>query len=125
MTLQDRQLLIQDLCARVPYHPKGHVVNSCNGVECDEWLTCETFTMFTNIMNNIRLYLRPMSSMTTEEKNEYYKTFRAEPYGSGIGFIYVESAESFDWLNAYHFDYRGLIPKGLAISTEEFNPYKD
>lgn len=30
-----------------------------------------------------------------------------------------------DWLNAHHFDYRGLIPKDLAISTNEFNPYKD
>ena len=29
-----------------------------------------------------------------------------------------------DWLNAHHFDYRGLIEKDLAISTEEFNPYE-
>lgn len=30
-----------------------------------------------------------------------------------------------DWLNAHHFDYRGLIEKDLAIEvTEENNPYK-
>lgn len=128
MTRQDRQLLIQDLCARVPYHPKGHVVNSCNGAECDEWLTCETFTMFTNIMNNTRLYLRPMSSMTEEEKKEFLDAVTWETNGK----FYIDECEDisfyqekYDWLNEHHFDYRGLITKGLAISTEEFNPYKD
>ena len=76
-------------------------------------------------INEVKPYLRSMSSMTEEEMKEYHKTFRAEPYGSGIGWVYVESIYSFDWLNKHGFDYRGLIPKGIALSTEEFNPYKD
>lgn len=129
MTQEDKQLLLVDLCGRLPYGVKCNVYSRIGvlvglndyGAEIDygngEDTTCE--------IKFCKPYLRPMSSMTVEEKNEYYKTFRTEPYGSGIGFIYVESAESFDWLNAHYFDYRGLIQKGLAISTEEFNPYKD
>lgn len=119
MTQEEKQLLLQDLCARLPYHPKGHVVNACNGAECDEWLTCATFSLFTSVTNNCRLYLRPMSSMTEEEREEYHKL--CDNYYD----IYFNSVESIDWLNAHHFDYRGLIPKGLAIEvTEENNPYK-
>lgn len=120
MTREDRQLLIQDLCARVPYHPKGHVVNSCNGAECDEWLTCETFTMFTNIMNNTRLYLRPMSSMTEEEKVEYTSYCFEQPFlqkgkTPNLGSVPM----CIDWLNAHHFDYRGLIQKRLALEAPD------
>lgn len=114
MTQEKKSLLLKDICARVPYHPKGHVVNACNGAECDEWLTCATFTTFTNVTNNCRLYLRPMSSMTEEEKEDFRK------------FQLDYSNITFDWLNAHHFDYRGLIEKGLAIKvTKENNPYKE
>ena len=121
MTQKEKQLLLQDLCARVPYHPKGHVVNACNGAECDEWLTCATFTMFTNVINNCRLYLRPMSSMTEEEREEYRKF---SYYGAAgmrdndfTEMVAVPSFEKMDYLNSHHFDYRGLIEKGLAIKA--------
>lgn len=111
MTQEDKELILKDLCARVPYHPKGHVVNAHTGAQCDEWLTCATFQMFTTITNNCRLYLRPMSSMTEEERKYFQKL--AFPY------------DFVDALNKCHFDYRGLIPKGLAIAvTKENNPYK-
>jgi hypothetical protein len=112
MTQEEKFLLFQDLCARLPYHPKGHVVNACNGAECDEWLTCATFTMFTNITNNSRLYLRPMSSMTEEEWQEY----------RDINYCLTKDCDAWnevDWLNAHQFDYRGLIEKGLAIEAPE------
>jgi hypothetical protein len=32
---------------------------------------------------------------------------------------YVPTLETFDWLNAHHFDYRGLIEKGLALEAPE------
>ena len=36
----------------------------------------------------------------------------------------ISSVECLDWLNSKHFDYRGLILKGLAIAvTEDNNPY--
>lgn len=129
MTLQDRQIQLQDLCARVPYHPKGHVVNSCNGAECDEWLTCATFTMFTNIMNNTRLYLRPMSSMTEEECDMV-----EEILGDKCIFDFMSNgdivlkqgrfsqnklAKLHDYYNSIHVDYQGLIPKGLALEAPE------
>ena len=123
MTQEDKELLLKDLCARLPYHPKGHVVNACNGAECDEWLTCATFTLFTNVTNNCRLYLRPMSSMTEEEFEEYGNITEHISIGS-LDFN-IANPNVFDWLNAHHFDYRGLIEKGLAIEvTKENNPYE-
>lgn len=115
MTEQDKQLFLIDLCARVPYHPKGHVVNACNGAECDEWLTCATFPMFTIITNNCRLYLRSMSSMTEEEENVYEQLIKDIHYKPRVS----RAIKLTDWLNAYHFDYRGLIGKGLALEAPE------
>ena len=129
LLIEDKQLLFQDLCARLPYHPKGHVVNACNGAKCDEWLTCATFTMFTNITNNSRLYLRPMSSMTKEEKEEI-AFIRDRDFQSVRKWIHDESIKEtgnicpitcgeIDYCNKKHLDYRGLIEKGLAIEAPE------
>ena len=109
MTQEEKQLLLKDLCVRVPYHPKGHVVNTHTGAACDEWLTCATFLMFTSITNNCRLYLRPMSSMTEEEKQvlELCNAF-VEPRSIEL---------KVDFYNKQHLDYRGLIEKGLAIEA--------
>lgn len=121
MTQEEKSLWLKDLCARVPYHPKGHVVNAHTGAACDEWLTCATFLMFTSITNNCRLYLRPMSSMTEEEKEEYQYITERWMYDANYSI-----ADSIDWLNFHHFDYRDLIKKSLAIEvTEDNNPYKE
>ena len=75
----------------------------------------------------IKPYLRPMSSMTEEELKEYHKTFfYHERYDNEhkTGQNCSITFETYDWLNKHHFDYRGLIKKGLAIAvTEENNPY--
>ena len=63
-------------------------------------------------------YLRPMSSMTKEERKEYNEyTF----HGASIGSILntATAYELIDWLNKHHFDYRGLIEKGLALEAPE------
>ena len=126
MTQEEKSLWLKDLCARVPYHPKGHVVNAHNGAQCDEWLTCATFPMFTSIINNSRLYLRPMSSMTDEEYDQLYIDSRVKEDSVDILDALANDLDAIDWLNAHHFDYRGLIEKGLAIKvTEENNPYKE
>ena len=138
MTQKEKILLLKDLCARVPYRPKGLVVNACTGAESEEWLTYATFTMFTSVTNNCRLYLRPMSSMTEKESAELSNII-SEWYDKELFYLteetFLEYALSkinysinpllFDWLNKNHFDYRGLIPKDLAIKvTEDNNPYK-
>jgi len=56
----------------------------------------------------VKLYLRSMATMTDEESNEWAQ-LDSDEYG----------INSIDWLNAHHFDYRGLIEKGLAIEEPE------
>ena len=62
----------------------------------------------------VRSYLRPMSSMTQEEKQEYQRITERWMYDSSYSI-----GDSFDWLNVHHFDYRGLIEKGLTIEAPE------
>ena len=63
--------------------------------------------------NNIKPYLRSLSSMTEEEKEEYHELCDSY-YG-----IYFDSINSIDWLNKRHFDYRGLLEMGLALEAPE------
>jgi hypothetical protein len=65
----------------------------------------------------IKPYLRPMSSMTKEEWNDYKSTWKLIEHD--LEDTYEPCIESFDWLNANYFDYRGLIDKGLAIEAPE------
>lgn len=138
MTQEEKQLLLVDLCARLPYGVKAQYYGSE-----EEMLTVDTIEAiytqpFVEIVigqygleiKDIKPYLRPMSSMTEEEKEEYKRTFEpfydVDEYGKFFKCDYGEhTIDTFDWLHANHFDYRGLIQKGLAISTEEFNPYNN
>ena len=124
MTQEDKNLLLKDLCARLPYgvmiqipelfYPQRKVIEKLVTID-DLW----HFNDSGIYIENVKPYLRPMSSMTGEEKEEYHKLCDIY-YG-----IYFDSINSIDWLNAHHFDYRRLIPKGLAIEvTEENNPYE-
>jgi hypothetical protein len=70
-------------------------------------------------------YLRPMSSMTEEEEKEYINIDNLS-YSCPTIYAHFPASKRIDWLNAHHFDYRGLIEKGLAVEvTEENNPYKE
>ena len=75
-------------------------------------------------------YLFPLSSMTYTQKREYYKL---QDEGPAYHYVYGEIVNdtalydnwaSIDYLNANHFDFRGLIEKGLAIDATELNIYK-
>ena len=129
MTQEDKELLLKDLSSRLPY---GVIINTTEGYG---HLCSINQTIFGNEYGinikvtkrdyfndrecNIKPYLRQMSSMTEEEKEEYH-SYCDNYYG-----IYFDTAASIDWLNKKMFDYRGLIPKGLAIEvTEENNTYK-
>lgn len=116
MKPEDKKLLLQDLCARLPYH----VIVKYRDANVD----------LTKYVRSVKIeeckpYLRPMSSMTEEERKEY-ELLANHCIVTSIGFIHLEVAPFIDWLNAHHFDYRGLIKKGFAIEvTEENNPYKE
>ena len=153
MTQEDKELLLKDLCVRLPY---GIMVLEDIDKEFDGGCVSELVTiteikgekMFLTknsltpvTIEEICPYLRPMSSMTEEEfekLKEYsglkYEQLDLASYQNGtykcLDF-YLSEVPSyvvilvFDWLNAHHFDYRGLIEKGLAIEvTEENNPYE-
>lgn len=114
---EDVKLLIVDICARLPYdvvlyHPAGNFDYNLHslpfGVESIE----QDITKFGS-----RPYLRPMSSMNEEEEIEYDATFATiEIDGHKDSTM---TYKSFDFLNVHHFDYRGLIEKGLALEAPE------
>lgn len=116
MTQEDKELLLKDLCARLPYNVKVEGYELPCRILDSELL----YFIYTHQEFAIRRpYLRPMSSMTDEERKEYHKS--CDDYFE----VYFDSVNSIDWLNSHHFDYRGLIPKGLALEvTPDNNPYK-
>ena len=133
MTQEDKELLLKDLCARLPYKvcindcgTPHRLVNICwDGIKFV--VNCSPFgtghgrigtPLFDDNVCYVKPYLRPMSSMTEEEKLMFEGLMMGTdnvPYMSDV----------IDWLNKNMFDFRGLIPKDLAISTEVFNPYKN
>ena len=110
MTQEEKELLLKDLCGRLPYGVMGLIHN----VNCDDYnisIVGGDIDLFSRHFISIKPYLRPMSSMTEEEKIDYQAFFNYD------GVEYPE--EYIDWLNAHHFDYRGLIEKGLALEAPE------
>ena len=123
MTQENKELLLKDLCARLPYNCRVfyEYVDDLDKKTYGYSLTLNTWCIDELCANKaiIKPYLRPMSSMTEEEREKYNKL---------VGQVLLPdyAAKLIDWLNKNHFDYRGLIEKGLAIEvTKENNPYKD
>ena len=129
MTQEEKEQLFQDLCSRLPYGVK---------IELTWWVmdegTCINTTLepdhIEQLLNDeygdteIKPYLRPMSSMTEEEYNEY-RNIDNRSYTCPMAYAHIPAQERIKWLNKNMFDYRGLIEKGLALEvTEENNPYK-
>jgi hypothetical protein len=135
MTQEDKEeLLLKDLSARLPYHP---IIFGKHDIACNEGplggITSSGIMFITGggthchyFFKEVKPYLRPMSSMTDKEKDEFYNN------GSGNvdnrtdykGLFFRNNFVPFEdinyaiaWLNAHHFDYRGLIEKGLAIKA--------
>ena len=142
MTQENKELLLKDLCARLPYGVK---------IELTWWVmdegTCMSTTLEPDHIEQLRndelgdveikSYLRPMSSMTDEQCYDFYCRFVENEidyndfkkyYFDGCLWNKVlttinDCGDIIDWLNKYHFDYRGLIEKGLAIDVTELNIY--
>jgi hypothetical protein len=132
MTQEDRKLLLKDLSGRLPYFTKVQIKNEI--VILDS--ICDDDGYYFNFIGddregvnieNIKPYLFPISSMTEEEKKEFGKACELDTEilskhpmdGSPFPALY----NSQDWLDAHHFDYRGLIPMGLAIDATNLNVY--
>ena len=125
MTEQDKELLLKDLCTRLPYGFLYQVIYDDRTPQTPNKVVIDgEYTLFDGWqIHEIKPYLRPMSSMTGEEIEEF-DTFKFLA-NTGNKYLSYEMSRFVDWLNAHHFDYRGLIEKGLAIEvTEENNPYK-
>ena len=130
MKQEDREILLTELCARLPYGVKCKL--SANGESLVEDLQLGGLSQFLYGRLDVLPYLRPMSSMTTEERIYYHdlctwSDVAHYEFGElGTAIQYYDTWESIDYLNSIHVDYRGLIPMGLAIEvTEENNPYKE
>lgn len=121
MTEKDKEILIRDLCARLPYGIKIKLL----WWDMGKWTYINTTLEpdhIEQLLNDedgdteIKPYLRPMSSMTEEEKLMYE--------GLMIGTDNISyMLDVVDWLNAHHFDYRGLIEKSLALDATGLNIY--
>ena len=123
----DKELLLKDLCARLPYKTLISIDGDGNRYRLEE--ICHAIigidTYKTTVENcnieQVKPYLFPLSSMTEEQKAELMELmYKADtPFGA----IFSENIDYFDWLNKHHFDYRHLIEKGLAIDATGKNIY--
>lgn len=138
MTERDKQLLLKALCGYIPYRVQALVENVFSepeDVEIEAVTSHQEANLdgynFTVDIQNLKPYLRPMSSMTDEERKQLmdlcditpYETqgLKIDEYGAGVFLNGICSVNSdvFDWLNAHRFDYRGLIEKGLALPAPD------
>ena len=140
MTEENKELLLKDLSARLPYGVKISVNNNIekidgigvldNVIEYGSFLSCD--------VEEVKPYLFPMSSMTEEQMEEISKRYNYHNY-YGLRIEITYHSEGYwdtdtscnlqdylwleDWYNKNHFDYRGLIEKGLANDATGKNIY--
>lgn len=136
MTQEEKDLLLKDLCGRLPYGVKCQcfdekTIASLTGIKSNTELYFDEldYKEFDGIIEitYCKPYLFPLSSMTGEEKEEYRKVCELDTEilsnhpmdGTPFPALY----NSQDWLNTHHYDYRGLIPAGAAIDATGLNVY--
>lgn len=153
MTNEEKQLLTNDLCGRLPYpityinveygdfESSPHILNSVDNNTEEDIITIMDSSGLTYDLEEVRPYLRPRTSMTDEEKRELRRLLRlsyapkdcpiVEPdFSITIDYSNNECERNdyysmemmmiyFEWLNKSHFDWRGLIPRGLALEAPE------
>lgn len=137
MTQKEKDLLLKDLCARLPYGVKCQFEDTIETIKeiwfCEDegWQVDGEKT--STCIHAVKPYLFPLSSMTEEQLYELRELFGFE-IEFGDGFIelstfyngrlgYLEMDTLFEWFDRNHFDYRGLIPMGLALNATGLNIY--
>ena len=118
MTQEDKDLLLKDLCARLPYGVKvqdelGRINKLVIGNSDLNRLYYNDFSTYSEEKLSLP-YLFPLSSMTEEQHKEWLYTLSSD---------YHITYDTVDWCNKNHFDYRGLIEKGLAIDATGLDIY--
>lgn len=152
MTNEEKQLLLKDICARLPYgvyvlvhdtfeystvpYENVYIKSSNISSLIDSISLNERYNSRNKLFNRIikehtdfldvKPYLRPMSSMTEDEVKEFNNLIGYEEHGEWIrcnklfgsyGLDLCLCSDMINWLNANHFDYRGLIEKGLVLEA--------
>ena len=122
---EEKNLLLKDLCSRLPYgvryrhftwndeYGEIYIVARIYSINTDGYVK-NCYDDETVYIDNVRPYLFPLSSMTEEQKKEYQ--YITERWMNDPAY---SISDSIDWLNKNHFDYRGLIEKGLALEASE------
>ena len=144
MTSEQKEILLKDLCARLPYGVKGRVSSrDCNNRESEFVTTIDgkLYDRFAVAQESwydnvtIKPYLFPLSSMTEEQKIECFKgtpleidkygciAVKDDFYGNSYYTDLDIYLEVINWLNKNHFDYSGLIPMGIATDATGLNIY--
>ena len=131
MTQNEKELLLKDLCARLPYGIKLHC--SSNVMTCIGPYTLNTIVLDRIFNDNteyvpfdeFKPYLFPMSSMTEEQKDEFNaQSLKLQLQVIDDKIMYEKATEfEVDFYNKHHLDWRGLIPMGLAIDATGLNIY--
>ena len=145
MTQEDKDLLLKDLCARLPYGVRMFEIEPINDIQSN--LTLYSITNKKSVIcitpsggivgssvDAFKPYLFPLSSMTEEQREEFLNIQTEErqillnaliEYKSGKydKIPIIAPYKQIEWLNKNHFDYRGLIPMGLAIDCTNLNIY--
>ena len=112
MTQEEKELLFKDLCSRLPYEVQCEIGGLLHG----------PYTFTGNDVEDLiagrmfKPYLRPMSSMTEEEQQEYYDLTHQEKDDVWAKCLFDKMV---DFCNERHLDFRGLIPMGLALEATE------
>ena len=131
MTQEQKELLLKDLCARLPYGVKCNVgdnkpytlsrieIDDNNGhlldfIEMKNGLDMQVY------LSEVKPYLFPMSSMTDEQTEELIKLINT---GQNDNNEFMRSLCRIEFYHKHHIDYRGLIPMGIAIDATNLNIY--
>ena len=121
MTQNEKDILLIDICARLPYRVKvkfEYVITSpaeIIGIN-KFFIECEDVSAD---IEDVKPYLFPLSSMTEEQKEEHKDLLDNQYSFDANGSIFTLQ----DFYNKNHLDYRGLIPLGLAIDATGLNIY--
>lgn len=125
---QEKDLLLKDLCMRIPYGVKVQVFN--HSVETVETLYQIDLDGYISTIEGDELkysykpYLFPVSSMTEEQKKEFDQLIELELKAINDEIDPIQAtAFEVNFYNKHHFDWRGLIPMGLAIDATGLNIY--